>query len=193
VDSFTTPKPAARWLHQVFETTCDAVPSTVALECEQMRVTYAELDAQANKLAHHLRSLGIGGGRRVAILLQRSVETYVTLLGVGKAGAAFVPIDPASPPDRIDYITEDSSVDLLVTTAELNSGAGGRGCPVLEIDKCTDALAAAPRTRPELGLGGWCRTAASGIVAACRDRHGGLAGHQRPTVVGRSGGGLLWG
>ncbi|HZD16051.1 MAG TPA: amino acid adenylation domain-containing protein, partial [Pseudonocardiaceae bacterium] len=98
-----------------------------------------------------LRSLGIGGGRRVAILLERSVETYVTLLGVGKAGAAFVPIDPASPPDRIDYITEDSSVDLLVTTAELNSGAGGLGCPVLEIDKCTDALAAAPRTRPELG------------------------------------------
>ena len=56
VDSFTTPRPAARWLHQVFETTCDAVPSTVALECEQTRVNYAELDAQANQLAHHLPS-----------------------------------------------------------------------------------------------------------------------------------------
>lgn len=152
MDSFTAPRTTVRWLHQVFETTCDTVPSTVALECEQVRLTYAELDARANQLAHHLRGLGIGGGRRVAILLQRSVETYVTLLGVGKAGAAFVPIDPASPPDRIDYITKDSSADLLVTTADLNSGAGGLGCPVLEIDKCTDALAAAPRTRPELGL-----------------------------------------
>src|SRR5947209_10787870 len=143
MDLFAAPWPAVRWLHQVFETTCDAVPSTVALECEEVRFTYAELDARANQLAHHLRGLGIGGGGRVAILLQRSVETYVALLGVGKAGAAFVPIDPASPPDRIAYITEDSAVDLLVTTAELNSGVGALSCPVLEIDKCTDALAAA--------------------------------------------------
>src|SRR5436305_15078978 len=128
------PRSAVRWLHQVFETTCDAMPSAVALECEQLRVTYAELEARANQLAHHLRGLGIGGGGRVAILLRRSVETYVVLLGVGKAGAAFVPIDPASPPDRIAYITEDSAVDLLVTTAELNSGVGALSCPALEID-----------------------------------------------------------
>jgi non-ribosomal peptide synthetase-like protein len=143
------PRSAVRWLHQVFETTCDAVPSAVAVECEQVQVTYAELEARANQLAHHLRGLGIGGGR-VAILLQRSVETYVALLGVGKAGAAFVPIDPASPPDRVDYITGDSSVDLLVTTADLKSGAGTLSCPVLEIDTWADALAAAARARPDL-------------------------------------------
>ena len=147
--------PRPRWLHQVFEAACDRTPDATAVEWEQDAVSYAELDRRANQLAHHLRSLGIGGGCRVAILLHRSIDTYVALLGVGKAGAAFVPIDPASPPDRVGYITEDSAVDLLVTTADLNSGAeltgaGGLPCRVLELDKSGDVLAAAPTTRPGL-------------------------------------------
>src|SRR5205807_1128299 len=80
-------RPAARWLHQVFEATCDTVPSAIALEHEQTRLTYRELDVLANRLAHHLRDRGAGRGARVMILLQRSIETYVALLGIGKAGA----------------------------------------------------------------------------------------------------------
>src|ERR1700716_3531205 len=92
-----------RRLQHVFEATADRTPNAVAVESDGTTLTYADLDMRANQLAHHLRDRGIGGGARVAILLHRSFETYVALLGVGKAGAVFVPIDPASPPDRIAY------------------------------------------------------------------------------------------
>jgi non-ribosomal peptide synthetase-like protein len=117
-----------------------------------MTLTYAELDMRANQLAHHLRDRGIGGGARVAILLHRSFETYVALLGVGKAGAVFVPIDPASPPDRIGYITEDADVDFLLTSRDLAAAATGLRCPVLNLDVSTRTLAAEPRSRPDLAL-----------------------------------------
>ncbi|HEX5598577.1 MAG TPA: AMP-binding protein, partial [Micromonosporaceae bacterium] len=108
-------RPGVRRLHHVFEAACDRVPSAVALECGGRRLTYGELDERANRLAHLLRGRGVGEGARVAVLLPRSVEMYVVLLAVGKAGAAFVPIDPEAPSDRVAYIAEDAGVDLLVT------------------------------------------------------------------------------
>jgi non-ribosomal peptide synthetase-like protein len=138
-----------RWLHQVFENTCDTTPNATALECDGRTLTYRELDERANRMAQVLRARGIGLGCRVAILLQRSVWTYVALLGVGKAGAAFVPIDPGSPPERVAYIAEDADVDLLVTSSEL-AEAVGLSRPVLEVDRCGQALATAPATRPRL-------------------------------------------
>ena len=94
----------ARRLHHVFEAASDRTPTAVALECDGVRLTYRELDERANRLARRLRAYGITGGARTAILLQRSVATYVALLAVGKAGGAFVPIDPESPADRVAYI-----------------------------------------------------------------------------------------
>lgn len=144
------PTRPTRRMHQVFERTCDAAPSTMAADCGQLRVTYRELEVRANRMAHVLRARGIGSGCRVAILLNRSVETYVTLLAVGKAGAAFVPIDPGSPPERVAYIAEDANVALLVTSAELAQAAAGLERPVLVVDACTTELALAPITRPVL-------------------------------------------
>ncbi|HEX5598531.1 MAG TPA: amino acid adenylation domain-containing protein, partial [Micromonosporaceae bacterium] len=80
----------------------------------------------------------------------RSVEMYVVLLAVGKAGAAFVPIDPEAPSDRVAYIAEDAGVDLLVTSAELASVAAGLERRVLLMEEAAAALSAAPATRPEL-------------------------------------------
>ncbi|HEX5541156.1 MAG TPA: Pls/PosA family non-ribosomal peptide synthetase [Micromonospora sp.] len=145
------PRPSdARRLHHVFEAACDRAPSAVALECGGQRLTYRELDERANRLAQLLRESGIGGGARVAILLERSVETYVALLGIGKAGAAFVPIDPESPPDRIAYIAGDAGIDLLLTSSQLADAAAGLDRPVLLIDECAAALAAASAIRLEL-------------------------------------------
>ena len=142
-----------RRLHHVFERGCDRHPDRIALECGDQRLTYRELDERANRLAHHLRGLGIGSGRRVAILLQRSVETYVALLAVGKAGAAFVPIDPESPPDRIAYIAQDSAVDLLLTSPELIDRTAGLDRLALLVGECLDgagpSTAARPRSRSE--------------------------------------------
>ncbi|QWF79520.1 Pls/PosA family non-ribosomal peptide synthetase [Amycolatopsis sp. CA-230715] len=142
------PVPCRR-LHQVFEAAARRFPGSVAVEREDDGLTYAELDERANRLAHVLRGRGIGEGSRVAILLHRSFDTYVALLGVGKSGAAFVPIDPASPPDRIAYITEDSAVDLLLTTGDL--AVDGLACRTLDLDAAGRELAAAPATPPELG------------------------------------------
>lgn len=142
---------STRRLHHVFEAACDSGSSAIALECGTERLTYRELDERANRLAHHLRELGVVGGARVAILLQRSVETYVALLGIGKAGAAFVPIDPGSPRDRIEYITGDADVNLLLTSSEFADRAAGLGCPMLRIDECAAALARVPTGRPRPG------------------------------------------
>ncbi|MEU0559503.1 Pls/PosA family non-ribosomal peptide synthetase [Dactylosporangium sp. NPDC006015] len=149
----------ARRLHHVFETACDRTPTAVALECDGIRLTYQDLDERANRLAHRLRGLGIRGGARTAILLQRSVATYVALLAVGKAGGAFVPIDPESPADRVAYIAEDSAIALLLTSAELADRAEGLPCPVLRVDSTGgpeetaetggDGAAEAPALRPE--------------------------------------------
>ncbi|MFC4018401.1 Pls/PosA family non-ribosomal peptide synthetase [Micromonospora sp. GCM10011542] len=136
----------------MFESACDRDPSAIALECGDERLTYRELDERANRLAHHLRSFGVVGGARVAILLQRSVDTYVALLGVGKAGAAFVPIDPESPADRVAYIAEDSDVDLVLTCAALAARVGDQRAVV--IDESVVELAAAPSDRPDLDRDG---------------------------------------
>lgn len=119
-----------------------------------MRLTYAALDARANRLAHLLRGQGIGCGSRVAILLPRSVHTYVALLAAGKAGAAFVPIDPQSPPDRVGYILGDAGVDLVLTTADRSPGAIAPGHRVLDLDAAAGLAAASPVTRPLDGASG---------------------------------------
>ncbi|MFB6981089.1 Pls/PosA family non-ribosomal peptide synthetase [Streptomyces scopuliridis] len=139
---------ADRRLHSVFEAACDRTPSATALECAHHALTYAELDARANQLAHFLRGLGIGRGARVAILVPRSVEVYVSLLGVGKAGAVFVPVDPTSPPDRLAFIAEDAAVDLVLTTSALAPAVDGLACRVVELDSYGHELAGLPTTRP---------------------------------------------
>ncbi|MFF8418586.1 Pls/PosA family non-ribosomal peptide synthetase [Streptomyces sp. NPDC015680] len=145
-------------LNRFFETACDRTPSAVALECGADRLSYAELDTRANRMAHHLRRLGIGPGRPVALMLPQSVETYVCLLGVCKADAAFVPIDPAAPPDRVSFILRDVRAAAVLTTSALASGADWAGprrtCPVIEVDTCARELAPLPSSRPPTEDGG---------------------------------------
>ncbi|MFG2227229.1 Pls/PosA family non-ribosomal peptide synthetase [Streptomyces sp. NPDC048644] len=150
----TSPNGAGRRLHFVFESTCDRAPSAVALECAGQALTYRELEARANQLAHHLKGLGIGREARVVVLVPRSVDMYVSLLGVGKAGATFVPVDPAAPRDRVAYIARDAGADLVLTTSELAPAVGGLGCRVIEWESSRHALAAAPTTRPPVGPDG---------------------------------------
>ncbi|MEV6736817.1 Pls/PosA family non-ribosomal peptide synthetase [Streptomyces sp. NPDC051104] len=134
-------------LHHYFESACDHSPWAVALECAGQRVTYADLDARANQVAHHLRRLGLGPGARVALMVPRSVEMYACLLGVCKAGAAFVPVDPEAPPDRVAFILGDAGAAALLTTSALGAGTPRR-CPVIETDTQARDLARLPTTRP---------------------------------------------
>ncbi|WP_037638939.1 AMP-binding protein, partial [Streptomyces albidoflavus] len=90
-------------------------PDTIAVVCGEDALTYGELDRSANQLAHHLISLGAGPGHLVGLSVERSTDMAVGLLGIMKAGAAYLPLDPAYPADRLTYMLEDSGARLLIT------------------------------------------------------------------------------
>lgn len=138
--------PEAR-LEHVFERTADATPGATAIEHEGRPTTYADLDARANQLAHVLRERGVRPGGRVALFLERSPETYVALLATLKAGAAFVPIDPESPADRVGYVLADADVDLVLTSQALAATTPHR--PWLAVDAERATLDRAPTRRPD--------------------------------------------
>ncbi|MEX5344449.1 AMP-binding protein, partial [Pseudomonas sp. I2] len=83
------------------------------------RLSYAQLNARANRLAHRLIALGVGADVLVGIAVERSVEMVVGLLAILKAGGAYVPLDPEYPEDRLRYMIEDSGVQLLLTQSHL--------------------------------------------------------------------------
>ncbi|NMF66660.1 Pls/PosA family non-ribosomal peptide synthetase [Brasilonema octagenarum] len=139
-------KPPQR-LHYFFETQCYANPDVLALICDTERLSYAELDARANQLANYLLRRGISSGSRVGILLERSVNTYVTLLAILKCGAVFVPLDPSFPQDRIAFIAENASLNLLVTTSQFVDITAGVCCQVLLLDAVAGAIAIQPANR----------------------------------------------
>ncbi|MGW3201804.1 Pls/PosA family non-ribosomal peptide synthetase [Streptomyces sp. NPDC001118] len=145
-------------LNRFFEDACDRTPHALALECGARRLTYAELDARANRVAHRLRRLGIGPDSRAALLLPRSVEMYVSLLGVCKAGAAFVPVDPEAPADRLAYILRDAGAEAVLTTsaraADARHALPCGACTVLEMDCGSGDPSVLPSTRPCEAAGG---------------------------------------
>ncbi|GAA4831818.1 Pls/PosA family non-ribosomal peptide synthetase [Saccharopolyspora rosea] len=145
-----TPAPTA--LHHVFEATCDVMPTAIAVECGDRRLTYRELDERANALAHHLRSRGVGVGARVGIMLRRSVRAYVALLAVLKTGAAYVPIDPAAPPDRIEFIAADAELALLLVDAPQELGE--QPCPVVDVERAERAAGGGTAERPRATASG---------------------------------------
>jgi len=106
-------------IHHLFEAAADADPSAVALSHAGGALTYRELDARANRLAHRLARLGVGPEARVAVCMERTPELIVALLAVLKAGGAYVPIDPAYPAERIAWMLEDSGAPVLLTHARL--------------------------------------------------------------------------
>ena len=108
--------PQGQCLHEVFEAQALRTPDRLAVSCRGVELSYRELDARANQLAHALRQLGVGPDVLVGLCLERSVEMVVGLLGILKAGGAYVPLDPAYPPDRLAFMLEDSGTSVLITT-----------------------------------------------------------------------------
>ncbi|HET6978712.1 MAG TPA: amino acid adenylation domain-containing protein [Pyrinomonadaceae bacterium] len=108
---------APLFLHTFVEQQVARTSGAIALVSEDDRLTYAELNARANQLAHYLISRGVTTETFVAVCLERSVEMIVALLAVLKAGAAYVPFDPQSPPDRLAVMLDDVSPRLVITTS----------------------------------------------------------------------------
>ncbi|MGZ3650084.1 MAG: Pls/PosA family non-ribosomal peptide synthetase [Bdellovibrionota bacterium] len=106
-------------LHELFEAQVTKTPDAVALVCGSISFTYAELDAVTNRLARLLRSEGAGPGALVGIYFERSHRPILAILACLKAGAAYIPIDPSYPKERIDHIVQEASVSLLITEEAL--------------------------------------------------------------------------
>ncbi|NNF64305.1 MAG: amino acid adenylation domain-containing protein [Acidimicrobiia bacterium] len=111
-------------LHQLLENSTARTPDHAAIVDGDRSLTYRELDQAANRVANTLIGAGVNRGDRVGVFAQKGIETVVSLYGAMKAGAAYVPIDPASPPVRAAYIVENCGIRHLVTSAKLANAWG---------------------------------------------------------------------
>ncbi len=147
-------------LHELFETSADKGPERLAVLCGGARLTYRELDERANRLARYLRRLGAAKEDRVAIFLPRSEQVYTAILGVLKAGASYVPLDPETPADRIAFILEDCGAKCLITLSEMASlleHVLPAGVKVVKLDSDREEIAAMPAARVPRGETGAAR------------------------------------
>ncbi|HBK49462.1 MAG TPA: non-ribosomal peptide synthetase, partial [Pseudomonas sp.] len=111
--------PLEQSIQQLIEAQVQRTPDAPALAFGETRLSYAQLNARANRLAHRLIALGVGADVLVGIAVERSVEMVVGLLAILKAGGAYVPLDPEYPEERLRYMIEDSGVQLLLTQSHL--------------------------------------------------------------------------
>ncbi|HEX2078524.1 MAG TPA: amino acid adenylation domain-containing protein [Longimicrobium sp.] len=135
-------------VHRLVEERADAAPDALAVSGDGFRLTYAELDRAANRIASALIARGVRRGAAVAVCMERSPELPAALLGVLKAGAAYVPVDPAYPADRIAFMLQDTGAPVVVAQAALAERVSGFGVPVLAVDARASIAEPAPDARP---------------------------------------------
>ena len=146
------PAPVTTCLHERFAEQAAARPHAVALTFDGEHLTYGELDARANRLAHLLRTAGAGREDLVGICLRRGIDLIVSVLATLKAGAAYLPLDPAHPAERIDHLVRDASTRVIVTESTLAERFSAAPVPggiiVLDDPAQRAALAASPGEAP---------------------------------------------
>ncbi|MGH3987908.1 MAG: amino acid adenylation domain-containing protein, partial [Pseudonocardiaceae bacterium] len=138
-------------LPELFEAQVARTPDAVAVVCDGAELSYRELNERANRLARLLIERGAGPERFVALALPRSAQMIVTLLAVLKSGAAYLPIDPAYPAERIAFMLEDAQPALLLTTSEVTDripAAAGVARLVLDMVQTAEAIAVHPCSDP---------------------------------------------
>ncbi|MGA4403099.1 amino acid adenylation domain-containing protein, partial [Ralstonia nicotianae] len=128
------PYPQASTIHGLFEAQVRRTPEAIAVVHEGQQVSYAELNARANRVAHALRRLGVGPDARVGLCAERSVELVIGLLGILKAGGGYVPLDPSYPQDRLAYMLEDSAPVAVLAQSNTREQLGALSVPVLDLD-----------------------------------------------------------
>ncbi|WP_455753774.1 amino acid adenylation domain-containing protein [Streptomyces koyangensis] len=140
--------------HQLFARQAALRPDAVAVATAERQLTYGELDRRANRLAHHLRALGVGPDVPVALFLERDLELLVGMVAVVKAGGAYVPLAPGLPAERLGFIVEDTAAPVVITTGELVDGLPrGTACRAVLLDRDARRIAARPATEPPAEAG----------------------------------------
>ena len=127
-------------LQERFERQAAQNPNAVAVIDGNVQITFADLNARANRLAHHLKRSGVGPEVRVAVFVERSLNLIVALFGVLKAGGAYVPLDVAYPQDRIDYLLHDSKPKILLTNEQWQDRLPATDCLIVSLDGDRDKI-----------------------------------------------------
>ena len=139
--------PAGTLVHELFEAQAARTPARVAVSASGAELTYAELEASANRIAQALRLCGATRGQRVGLCLERGADMLAAVLGILKAGAAYVPLDPSFPAARLRFMADDARLAVLVTTAALAETLAPAQGPRLLLDADGGAIASGPATR----------------------------------------------
>ncbi|KAB8320090.1 non-ribosomal peptide synthetase [Tolypothrix campylonemoides VB511288] len=140
--------PQNKCIHELFEAQVERTPDAVAVVFEEQQLTYRELNAQANQLAHRLQALGVRPEVLVGIYIERSLKMLVGLLGILKAGGAYVPLDPAYPQERLAFMLEDSQVALLLTQKSLVNSLPKHEMQVICLDSDWETIATESVEKP---------------------------------------------
>ena len=147
-----TDYPQDRCIHQLFEEQAARTPDAVAVVFEDERLSYGELDARANRLAHHLRGCGVGPEVVVGLCLERSPEMVMGLLAILKAGGAYLPLDPDYPSQRLSFMLKDAGAPVLVTHSALAARLPSPQARSVLVDADAATIAAQPTSAPALAL-----------------------------------------
>lgn len=149
------PYPQEPLVHELYEAQVDRTPDAVAVVHDAQSLTYGALNASANRLARYLIQRGVGPGQVVGLCVERSLEMIVGLLGILKSGAAYLPLDPNYPAERLRHTLEDAAPKLLLTQSTLRASLPATSVAVLELDASSgeiDAHDATNLAAAELGL-----------------------------------------
>jgi len=150
----TVALPEEKRLHRLFEAQVRRTPDAQAVVDGTERTSYAELNAHANRLAQYLRRAGVGPGVTVGVCLERRANLIIALLAVLKAGGAYIPLDPAYPRDRVDFMLRDSEARVLVTEADLAGDLQGSGVKRILMDAEAAVIASESSADLDGGAGG---------------------------------------
>jgi len=144
-----TDPPGSACIHHRIETHAERCPHAIAIESGNERVTYEELNRRANQVSHYLGAAGVGPEAVVALYMERSVNTFIALLGILKAGGACLPIDPDYPRDRVLFMVEDSGARLILTHQHLESRFAGCRVPIICFDRNWTQITQYPDWNPD--------------------------------------------
>src|SRR6266404_1403244 len=141
-------------IQELFQRRVDISPEAVAVVAGQSCLTYRGLDLQANQMAQHLQSLGVGPESIVGMYLERSVDVIVCMLGILKAGGTYLPLDLAAPQERIAFMLNDAGACVLLTDSALQDRLPQSQARVVYLDRDTQAIANLPQTAPGSDVSG---------------------------------------
>lgn len=142
--------PRERGIHKLVQAQAREMPDAIAAVFGKQSLTYRELNAQANQLAHALHKRGVRPDTRVGICLERSLDMLVAILGVLKAGGAYLPLEPNTPTARLGFILEQAAAVLLLTSTSIADKLPSLGLPTLLLDEAANSLAQESETDPNV-------------------------------------------